>query len=187
MPLDRNAKARIMALARALSRRTEPGRHYGVLTAKFVAVLDALLWGFHNCRDGRCFPSYERIAARAACSRATVYTAIHALEAAGVLTWVNRITRIREWGVDLFGRAQNRWRVIRTSNAYSFVDPKPCARPPDPSASKFPTGTTDPDLFPSTPRVLDGANELHRALLRLGEALSKQGAAPDGAAKGLPM
>jgi hypothetical protein len=37
---------------------------------------------------------------------------------------VNRIARIREWGPDLFGRAQNRWRVIRTSNAYTFVDPQ---------------------------------------------------------------
>jgi hypothetical protein len=39
--------------------------------------------------------------------------------------------RIREWGADLFGRARNRWRVIRTSNAYTFVDPKPLARPQD--------------------------------------------------------
>jgi hypothetical protein len=53
VPLDRNAKARIMALARALTRRTEPGRHYGTVTAKALAVLEALLWGFHNCRDGR--------------------------------------------------------------------------------------------------------------------------------------
>jgi len=41
--LDRNAKARITMLARALSRRTEKGKHYGVITAKFCAVLDALL------------------------------------------------------------------------------------------------------------------------------------------------
>ena len=98
IPLDRNAKARIMAFARALSRRTEPGKHYGAVTAKFVRVLEALLWGFHNAGSGRCFPSYERIAERADCSRATVYTAIHALESAGVLTWVNRLARIREWG-----------------------------------------------------------------------------------------
>ena len=29
-PIDRNAKARITHLARALMRRTEPGRHYGL-------------------------------------------------------------------------------------------------------------------------------------------------------------
>src|SRR4051794_19051521 len=61
VPLDRNAKARIMVLARALMRREGEGKHYGVLTAKFVAVLGALLWGFHNAASGRCFPSYERI------------------------------------------------------------------------------------------------------------------------------
>jgi hypothetical protein len=123
MPLDRNAKAPIKTLARA---RTEKGKHYGIISAKFLAVLDALLWGFHNCHNGRCFPSYETIAERADCARSTVYEAIHALERAGILTWVNRIVRIRKWGPDLFGgRAQNRWRVIRTSNAYAFVDPKP--------------------------------------------------------------
>jgi hypothetical protein len=98
VPLDRNAKARIMVLARAPMRRSGEGKHYGVLTAKFVAVLGALLWGFHNAATGRCFPSYERIADKADCARSTVYEAIHALERAGLLTWVNRIARIREWG-----------------------------------------------------------------------------------------
>lgn len=147
IPLDRNAKARIMVLARALSHRTEPGKHYGVLTAKALAVLSALLWGFHNAATGRCFPSYERIAEHAHCSRATVYTAIHALEAAGVLTWVNRIARVREWGPDLFGRAQNRWRVIRTSNAYALVDPgKGVASQRHLSKSNLPTGTEGQEL-----------------------------------------
>jgi hypothetical protein len=180
IPLDRNAKARIMVLARALMHRTGEGKHYGVLTAKFVAVLGALLWGFHNAASGRCFPSYERIAEKADCSRATVYTAIHALEEAGILTWVNRIARIREWGPDLFGRAQNRWRVIRTSNAYTFNDPQPQARPPASSTSKFSTGTAGQELFPGAGRALDAANGLHQALQRWGEAV--KGAAPDGAA-----
>jgi helix-turn-helix protein len=180
VPLDRNTKARIMTLARALTHRTEKGKHYGVITAKFLAVLDALLWGFHNCGTGRCFPSYEAIAERADCTRSTVYEAIHALERAGILTWVNRIVRIREWGPDLFGRAQNRWRVIRTSNAYAFVDPKP-------SKSELPTGTADQELKLRMPRVLDPANPLHQALTRLGRALEGKGAAPSGAAKGLSM
>src|SRR3954447_7124593 len=141
LPLDRNAKARIMVLARALMRRTGEGKHYGVLTAKFVAVLGALLWGFHNAGSGRCFPSYERIAEQADCARSTVYEAIHALERAGILSWVNRIARMREWGPDLFGRAKNRWRVIRTSNQYCFVDPKTSAPPPSSSKYNFGTGT----------------------------------------------
>lgn len=178
-----------MVFARALTRRTEKGRHYGALTAKFLSVLGAILYGFHNCRDGRCFPSYETIAERADCSRTTVYSAIRALELAGVLSWVNRIVRIREWGPDLFGRARNRVRVIRTSNAYTFVDPQPCAKPPDPSTFKFPTGTTTQDLavetscsLPRAHEALNPENRLHQALLRLGSAV---GAAPGGAAKGL--
>ena len=64
--LDRNAKARIMHLARCLSRRTEKGKAYGEITAKALAVLEALLWGFHNAKSGLCFPSYEKIAEAAA-------------------------------------------------------------------------------------------------------------------------
>lgn len=60
--LDRNSKVRIMHWARCLARRTEKGRAYGVVTAKALAVLEALLWAFHNAKSGLCFPSYERIA-----------------------------------------------------------------------------------------------------------------------------
>ena len=55
-----------------------------------------LLWGFHNARSGLCFPSYEKIAERAGCARSTVAEAIKALEDAGLLTWVNRLKRVRE-------------------------------------------------------------------------------------------
>ena len=58
------------------------------------------------------------------CARSTVAEAIKALEWAGVLTWQHRITRIRERCRDLFGHQGWRWRVIRTSNAYAFRDPK---------------------------------------------------------------
>ena len=172
--LDGNGKARIMTLARALTKREQPGKHYGILTAKFVAVLGAILFGFHNCQTGKCFPAYETIADKADCSRATVYAAIHALERAGVLTWVNRIRRVREWGSDLFGRVQNRWRVVRTSNAYVFVDPKSAARPPDPSKSKIKPGTSDPDLISYVPRVLDPGNPLHASLMRWGKLVKAE-------------
>src|SRR5271157_244982 len=81
--LDRNAKVRIMHLARCLSRRTEKGRAYGVVTAKTLAVLQALLWSFHNSRSGLCFPSLDRIAEAAGCARSTVQLAMLALEDAG--------------------------------------------------------------------------------------------------------
>jgi Mn-dependent DtxR family transcriptional regulator len=79
------------------------------------------LFIFHNTASRLCHPAYEAIAAAAGCDRSTVAAAINMLESAGVLTWANRIVRVREDG---------RWRVLRTSNCYRFLDPKaPAAWP----------------------------------------------------------
>jgi len=110
------------------------------------------------------------IAEKAHCDRATVSKAIKALEDAGVLTWVNRIARIREWGPDLFGRALNRWRVIRTSNPYTFRDPQPGARPPDSSKSKITTGTPNQDLN----LLLPDDPALRKAVQRLGSEVKDE-------------
>ena len=110
--LDRNAKARIMHLARCLSRRTEKGRAYGEVTAKALSVLEALLWHFHNAKSGLCFPSYETIAEAAACARSTVAEAIKALEDVGILSWVNRLKRVAEPCRDLFGHRTRKTRVL---------------------------------------------------------------------------
>jgi hypothetical protein len=119
-PLDRNAKVRIMTTARALLRRTVPGKHYGVLKAKALAVLQALLWVFHGKR-GHCFAAYKAIAKEADCARSTVAAAIQALDSVGVLTWVHGIERKRgDDGVN---------RVVRTSNRYRFTDPGAGAEP----------------------------------------------------------
>jgi hypothetical protein len=107
------------------------GKHYGVITAKALAVLELLLWSFHNAATGRCFPSYESIAERAACSRTIVYQAIRLRERAGILTWCNRLARICQRCV--FGPLSAwRGRIVRTSNAYAFTDPA--------SKFKFQTG-----------------------------------------------
>jgi Helix-turn-helix domain len=145
--LDRNAKVRIMHWARCLSRRTEKGRAYGVVTAKALAVLEALLWGFHNAKSGVCFPSYERIAEAAHCARSTVAEALKALEDAGILSWVNRIKRVREPCSDLLGDNGWRWRVLRTSNAYVFNDPSPAGAQPNSSKSEKETGTPIQEFF----------------------------------------
>jgi hypothetical protein len=88
-----------------------------------LAVLQAILWSFHNASSGRCFPSYEAIAEAAACSRTSVYHAIRALEQVGLLSWANRLVRVREYVPGLFGKASAwRWRVVRTSNAYVIAD-----------------------------------------------------------------
>jgi hypothetical protein len=115
-------------------------------------VLKALLWGFHNARSGRCFPSYEAIAAAARVARSTVAEAIKALEAAGLLTWVNRLTRIWERELDMFGQWTTRRRMIRTSNGYRFIDPRP-------SKSEFPSGTLNQDI-PHEPLLFNGTSKI---------------------------
>lgn len=124
-PLDRNAKLRITQRAYLLMRRTQAGKAYGAVTAKAAAVLKALLWEFHNAHSGLCFPSLDAIAERAACARSTVALALKALEAAGIVTWVNRIVRRR------VPCEEKGWRirVMRTSNAYTFTDPATAGRP----------------------------------------------------------
>lgn len=174
-PLDRNAKARIVAYAKAWSaKHKQPRQHRGPLTRAFMEVLEALLWGFHNSRDGRCFPSYEAIADKAGCNRDTVYEALKALEFAGVLSWVNRITRQRTYVRDLFGQWVATWRIIRTSNAYSFRDPLPSRTPANlgqSSKSENPLGTQIQDFNPSPPPAIDPETELGKALKRLGDTL----------------
>jgi hypothetical protein len=167
-----------MHSARALMRRTEKGRAYGAISAKAYAVLEALLWGFHNAKSGLCFPSYESIAEKAGCARSTVAECLKALEDAGILSWVNRIARIRERCEDLFGRSGSRVRVIRTSNAYEFHDPLP-SKPPahmgNSSKSGFLSGTPNQELLslsttPSHPPIPLNP-DLAAALLRLGKAM----------------
>ena len=148
VPLDGNAKARIQAYARAWSgRNRQPGQHRGPITRAFLDVLEALLWGFHNARTGCCFPSYEAIADRAECARSTVAEALKVLELAGVLSWQHRIARIRVRERDLFGQWANRWRVIRTSNAYVFADPRVAVSGWFASKSENPPGTLNQEIL----------------------------------------
>jgi hypothetical protein len=174
VPLDRNAKVRITAYARGWDRiHRQPGQRGGALGRAALDVLGALLWVFHNARSGCCFPSYERIAEKAGCARSTVAEAIKALEFAGVLTWQNRITRVRERCRDLFSRGGWRWRVIRTSNAYVFRDPLAQFTSIPPSKSDQRTGTSvqEDSKILQTPKI-DPDSALEHALARLGAAIS---------------
>jgi hypothetical protein len=178
VPLDRNQKARISAYARAWDRQhRQSGQRGGALGRAALDVLGALLWMFHNARSGHCFPSYERIAEKAGCARSTVAEALKALEFAGVLTWQNRITRIRERCRDLFGHEGWRWRVIRTSNAYVFHDPQAAAQAEVPCKSDQRTGTQDQDVSKllQTPAI-DPASPLERALAGFSAAITAKGA-----------
>jgi hypothetical protein len=167
-----------LAYARAwTAQHRQPGQHKGPLTRAFLDVLEALLWGFHNSRTGCCFPSYERIAERAGCARSTIAEALKALEFAGVLTWQHRITRVRERCRDLFGHEGWRWRVIRTSNAYAFRDPKPRLSGVPASKSENRPGTTNQGfILTSPPPAGDPNSPLERALTRLAETLGAKNA-----------
>lgn len=177
-PIDRNGRWRIIRRAEALMKRTEPGRAYGAVSAKALAVLKALL-DFANRQTGVCFPSYEAIAEKAACARSTVGEAIKALEAAGLIGWINRLVRERVVERDLFGRREGRWRVLRTSNSYVFLDPamspRTTIRPVICSKSDFQTGTTSRDLNPYCSGASQQDSPLESALARLGLAIGAPG------------
>ena len=117
-PLDRNAKARAWVAAAAYNHAHKtPRQHWGPLTRVTLSVFRVLLWRFHDADGtGRCFPSYEAIAKAAKCHRDSVAVAITALERAGLLTWVHRITRDRTRARDLLGDWALSWQTIRTSN-----------------------------------------------------------------------
>ena len=183
VPLDRNAKCRIAAYARAWSARQPPA------AANTRARSPAPSWT--SCR--RCCGASttagtaaasratSAIADRAGCARSTVAEALKVLEWAGVLTWQHRITRIRERCTDLFGRISWQWRVHRRSNAYAFRDPqqqiatairlsvRKSARNTEPSDSWFCTCTsTRSRQFASNVPLPDSAQ-----LLQQGRALNK--------------
>ena len=173
VPLDRNAKARIWACAQAYTARLrQKGEHRGPLTRATLDVLRTLLWGFHNQRTGRCFPSYEAIAEAAKVSRATVARAIVVLEAAALMSWENRLVRQRVAVMGLFGRE---WQSVpqRTSNAYRFLDPQLANRPTLPKSQNS-TGTPVGESSPQaqlTIADLNPANRLDAMLLRLGKSI----------------
>jgi hypothetical protein len=183
VPLDRNAKARIAAYARAWSARHRQDRqHHGPITMAFERVLMALLWSFHNSRDGRCFPGYERIAEQARCARSTVAEALKVLELAGVLTWQHRIARAVVRQRDLFGRWSSRWTVIRTSNAYVFRDPQPQLAGVSSAKSENPTGTQGQDILdPVATLASNSDSPLECALARFGAAVAARQGIEQGA------
>jgi hypothetical protein len=101
---------------------------------------------------------------------------IKALEDAGLLTWVNRLKRVRERCQDLFGRSGSLGRVLRTSNGYRFNDPKGAAQRGFSSKSDFPSGTPIQDPSLSKPAPADDLTGMDSPLLtalhRLGSAIA---------------
>ena len=121
--LDRNLVARILYLAEALEHRTRgKGQHGGLLKAKGLDVLRALLRAFYSYRTGECFPSHAEIAQAAGCCIETVRAKLRALEAAGIIQTIRRkvvatyTSRVHRARFDV---------AVQTSNSYMFNIPIP--------------------------------------------------------------
>jgi hypothetical protein len=110
---------------------------------------------------------------RSGCARSTVAEAIKALEFAGVLTWQNRIVRVREQCHDLFGNRGWQWRLERRSNAYVLIDPQQRVLRPPATESDQRTGTPDQEVkIPLQAPAIDPNSPLERALARLGAMIA---------------
>jgi hypothetical protein len=97
------------------------GQHWGPISRAFMDVLHALLYSFHNCLTGACYPSYAAIAEKAKCCRDTVRRALRLFEDIGLLTWAHSIRRVAvaaEPGIPAGWKA--RWRIVRSVNIFRF-------------------------------------------------------------------
>lgn len=150
--LDGNARARVMAHAEVLERRTKAkGKRDGVLGQSGVTVLRALVFGFLDARTGRLDPSYKAIQRRTGFCMATIAKALKALSRAGILVITRRMVRIGGF-------------VRQTSSAYQLRDPQSTRLTPgcDSRMQRATTSTSIKDVDPDSP--------LERALARLGRA-----------------
>jgi hypothetical protein len=124
-PIDRNAKARILYLARALDRRTKAaGARRGLLGDTALEVLRVLLYVFHNAGSGRCDPAYEALQRETRYCRQTIAHALARLERAGIV----RITRrlCRQWVTRInwmTGRTEHYVGTTQTTSLYSMGEP----------------------------------------------------------------
>jgi hypothetical protein len=175
-PHDRNARARIKARAMHLSRygARAKGAHYGPLTPKAVDVCAGLL-GLTDA-VGLCVPSYGQIGYAARCGRGTVKPALDALEAAGLLSVVNRLVRARVLEPDeLTGRPVWRRRVLRTTNSYVLHDPMRPGRPANVRVSKYENRPGDENQL-----SLSAVSPLEKALASIQKTWAARERPPDG-------
>lgn len=176
-PLDRNDRARLLAYAEALDRRTRlPGQHGGIIKRTGLSVLRALVLRFQNARSGRCDPSLDALADAAGCSRSTVVEALRRLLTAGLVAWSRRMIRVRERGAVM---------LRQISNAYTIVMPLP-ARAAAAGQGRGAESSNRPETFtPYSERPPTALPEaLAAALARLGHAIADRAGPPGGAPEG---
>lgn len=168
IPHDLNAKARIMAYARAWSARNKrPRQHWGPITRAYMEVLWAILYRCHNSKSGLCFPSKRRVSILAKCSIDTVNEAIKVLESAGIMTWSHGIRRLDFDYWDSFGQKLRGTKVLRTSNRYMFFDHIGAKPMVTENPAQKPVKIISNGIFTTTEREIDPNSELERSLARL--------------------
>ena len=123
-PLDRNERARLMALAEAIEARTrQRGRQNGSISRIGVQLLRAMLFKFLG-RDGRLFPSYDALMRATGLTRKSVANAIARLERVGIVRVVRRIVRRHiTRRSPITGEREVIVTTCQTSNAYGLTNP----------------------------------------------------------------
>jgi hypothetical protein len=114
--LDRNQRAKLLAIAESIERRTKSkGRKSGLLGLTGLQVLRVLLLKFHNSVHGLCCPSIEKLREVTGFCKQTVVKAIRALEAVGILKVTRRLVKRMVERNGVMVRA-----TVQASNLYAF-------------------------------------------------------------------
>src|SRR5262245_22448236 len=183
--LDRNERVRLVWKFRMLTRRSwvakETGKHRGVITRTAESVFGALL--YLTEKYGRVFPSLEGLAHLAMCCKQSAVTALADLERLGFVTRIRRLRQVQTPLGFTTRQITNAYRVHEPASGLGLLATLVFAAE---SNSWTASAHTVESLNGAS--ALNSTSPLHRALKRLGALLeSRKGAAPVGAAKGLPM
>lgn len=171
-PLTRREKQDLVAKAHELARTKNALTNRSLVRGTALKVLRTLLWQFHNSHTGRCFPSYDAIASASGVARSDVGEAISALESLKLLSWCNRIQRIKRWVTcELLGTRILKTFVVRTSNGYQFFKQE---RQEKPAKTDNRAGTADQVFKKEKERITESCpNGLATSLGRYAELFAK--------------
>jgi hypothetical protein len=186
--MDGNARVRLWTKFNAICRGTwsakRAGKHRGEISRTAEAVFGALM--YLAAKYGRVYPSMVGLAQLAQCCKQSVATALNDLE---VLGFITRHRRVRKVMTPLG------FRVEQITNAYEVHEPRMAlGRLADLIFGEKPANIKESNFWPASqstasdsrikPRRVAGGY-LASMFASPAEAQKRQGAAPDGAAKGL--
>ena len=162
----------------------EPGRHGGGIGLPAMAVLECLIFKFHNWASGRLDPSYDSLQKATGLCRQAVADALAKLKALGIINWLRRCTEDKDdTGAFRLRQLTNAYAVLPPSQWRGYVEP-PSVPPPDPTAwgacppLPSPLEQYSVDVKSGASRVealaalaADADSDLARALASLGRAM----------------